>query len=173
MAKFANQKTFKINRPDLPIKKTEPFLAIEKSTLFTAMQLLNGVPLKLYLYLLSNKEGFQLDYSPQYFADHCGVSLNAAKQAVGSLIECGYLIPMEGRGNHYDFYPIPQSIPTVIYTIFEIDGERKYMTKTEFTDFCYQNDITDIEENWTEAIKEYGKFTKNEEGIFIKYKGGK
>ena len=82
-----------------------------------------------------NRDGYELAFSPQYFADKFNTSLNSARDAVQILIKEGFLTMR--KGNSYDFNEIGNSTSAVklpskkeLYARFEDDaGKEVYYTK--------------------------------------------
>lgn len=136
---YPNQKRILIKRNKIDSRKT--FLTIQGENLEAAMNRLNGTALKLYLYLAMNRDGYELAFSPQYFADKFNTSLNSARDAVQILIKEGFLIMR--KGNSYDFNEIGNSTSAVkvslkpkkqeelVYALFEVDDNEVYYTKEE------------------------------------------
>ena len=130
---YPNQKRILIKRNKIDSRKT--FLTIQGENLEAAMNKLNGTALKLYLYLAMNRDGYELAFSPQYFADKFNTSLNSARDAVQILIKEGFLIMR--KGNSYDFNEIGNATSAVklpskspLYAKFEDDaGKEVYYTK--------------------------------------------
>lgn len=112
LAKYANQNIFQINR-DMPAKGTQKkYLAIYQDNIFDAMQELSGeAAIKVYIYLCSNQNNFNLDFSPKHCAMACGISENSARNATKQLIEKGYLV--QDSKNHYQFSESPQKKPII------------------------------------------------------------
>ena len=107
MANYANQKTITINREAVEQKvKGKQFLLAYTENIAAAARALNGAGFKLYLYFLSNQDGFTKDYSPQHFENIYGVSHSSAKRAFQELEEAGYL--ELNKKNQYTFYEVPQ-----------------------------------------------------------------
>ena len=175
MAYYANQKTIKINRQKVDAK--QPYLNVQKEVITAASKQLNGVPFKLYIYLLCNKDGFELGYSPQHFVNEWGVSIRAAHDAFGELLKCGYLIPTEGRNNHYSFFETPHptklslstSSPVYVLLIDE-NNNPIYRTKGELIE---TEGNTEAETLWTSAAATDGYFIKDKNGNYVKLGGDK
>lgn len=108
MATYANQKTFTINRITPAPGSGKQYISIHTQTLAAAARNLSPVGFKLYLYLASNQNGYEKDYSPRDFANIYGVSIDAARKAPQNLMDCGYLILT--HGNKYAFFEEPQEI---------------------------------------------------------------
>ena len=129
LAKYANQNMFQINR-DMPAKGTQKkYLAIYQDNIFDAMQDLSGeAAIKVYIYLCSNQNSFNLDFSPKHCAMACGISENSARNATKQLIEKGYLV--QDSKNHYQFSESPQKKPMCLQT-----RERNFLLMRKFIDY--------------------------------------
>lgn len=176
---YPNQRTFIIKRQKVNSQK--PFLSVQIDSITAAMKKLNGVPFKLYVYLLCNKDGFELGFSPQHFANESNVSLKSAKEAVGELIKEGFLTAIEGHNNHYYFNEVISSASTVkvslktkkkeepIYALFEIDDNEVYYTKEELTAIVGK---TQADDYWNQSTSADGTFKKDDNGRYIKIERG-
>lgn len=130
--KYANQRTMIIHRT--PVKREEKgkkWMMCYCDQLDQAGRNIKGeVPLKLFLYLLTYSDGYELDFSPQQFIKRYNVSLDAARKAVKKLEECGYLVD-KGKG-YYEFFDTPQKDGLIEQV------KRDYKEKRDIicSDFC-------------------------------------
>lgn len=101
-----NQRNVIINRKDA-LSSGRQYLAINCDTLAEASRNISGeVPFKLYLYLASNKNGYELSFSPQHFSNIYGCSIDASRRAFTKLVEANYII---NKGNNsFEFFETPQ-----------------------------------------------------------------
>ena len=101
-----NQRNITINRKDA-LSSGRQYLAINCDTLAEASRNISGeVPFKLYLYLTSNKDGYELSFSPQHFSNIYGCSIDASRRAFVKLVEANYII---NKGNNsFEFFETPQ-----------------------------------------------------------------
>lgn len=101
-----NQRNVIINRKDA-LSSGRQYLAINCDTLAEASRNISGeVPFKLYLYLASNKNGYEFSFSPQHFSNIYGCSIDASRKAFVKLIESNYII---NKGNNsFEFFETPQ-----------------------------------------------------------------
>ena len=101
-----NQRNITINRKDA-LSSGRQYLAINCDTLAEASRNISGeVAFKLYLYLASNKNGYELSFSPQPFSNIYGCSIDASRKAFVKLIEANYII---NKGNNsFEFFETPQ-----------------------------------------------------------------
>ena len=101
-----NQRNITINRKDA-LSSGRQYLAINCDTLAEASRNISGeVPFKLYLYLASNKNGYELSFSPQHFSNIYGCSIDASRKAFVKLIESNYII--NNGNNSFEFFETPQ-----------------------------------------------------------------
>ena len=101
-----NQRNVTINRKDA-LSSGRQYLAINCDTLAEASRNISGeVPFKLYLYLASNKNGYEFSFSPQHFSNIYGCSIDASRKAFVKLIESNYII--NNGNNSFEFFETPQ-----------------------------------------------------------------
>lgn len=109
MALFANQRTVQVNRSTL--NKRNPFLLVNTDTIFEAARELDGTSFKVYLYLLSNKDGYIFDFSPQHIANVLGISRDSARLAFEKLERKNFLVSAEyGKYQFYEYQNPEQAI---------------------------------------------------------------
>ena len=99
MKTYANQKVITINKAKTDRENT--YATINKECLMKAITELTHNELKIYLYLASNQNGFQLALSSADIADKTNASKRKIQESINSLIEKGYLV--ETGSNSYDF----------------------------------------------------------------------
>ena len=101
-----NQSNVIINRKDA-LSSGRQYLAINCDTLAEASRNISGeVAFKLYLYLASNKNGYELSFSPQHFSNIYGCSIDASRRAFAKLVEANYII--NNGNNSFEFFETPQ-----------------------------------------------------------------
>ena len=101
-----NQRNITINRKDA-LSSGRQYLAINCDTLAEASRNISGeVAFKLYLYLASNKNGYELSFSPQHFSNIYGCSIDASRRAFVKLVEANYII--NNGNNSFEFFETPQ-----------------------------------------------------------------
>lgn len=103
MKTYPNQKIVKINKQ----RVVKNFLQISNENLFAAMKELGGNDLKLYLYLASNCDGFNLALSQAAVEEQAGIPKSSYHRSIKNLIEKGYLV--EVQGNILNFFEVPVS----------------------------------------------------------------
>ena len=164
MAYYANQNLIEIKREIPDYRGKKQYLSAYTENIAMAARLLNGVPFKFYIYLLSNQNGYCLDYSPKHFSNIYGVSYDSAKKAIKPLVDAGYLVKKPNGG--YDFHETPQEKPASIKYIPEEqelrlipqdDDSFKPMTYIEVYQELIKQNIPEskIEEYWNnmEVVK--------------------
>lgn len=162
MAKFANQKHIHIHKENPWTLKNnsaysgKAFLSIFNEVVEDASRDLKGeIPFKLFIYLASNKDNYDFDFSSTYFRDLYGCSIDATKRAFNQLVERGYLVPNE-KGTKYEFFERPQQSIINLFDekriIKDGKGNSKVFTYKEW--FEYANGKTTeerIKEIWDSA----------------------
>ena len=164
MAYYANQNLIEIKREIPDYRGKKQYLSAYSENIAMAARLLNGVPFKFYIYLLSNQNGYCLDYSPKHFSNIYGVSYDSAKKAIKPLVDAGYLVKKPNGG--YEFHETPQEKPASIKYIPEEqelrlipqdDDSFKPMTYIEVYQELIKQNIPEskIEEYWNhmEVVK--------------------
>ena len=110
MANYANQKTIYLNDKEIITHKQgsgEPFLEwTDWKYLEAAARHLKGENFKVYLYFLSWYGKGKIEYSPTDVKNKWGIGATTARDAIDILISKGYLIPVEGKYQTYNFYPV-------------------------------------------------------------------
>lgn len=100
---YPNQRTVTIHKE--PLNKN--FLSINLDVLREACQRLTAYELKLYLYLASNKDNYNLALSQVAVTNAVNLPRSTYYDQVKNLVNKGYLV--NRGGNKYDFYEIPQN----------------------------------------------------------------
>ena len=76
--------------------------------MISAMLDLKPNTFKIWLYLLSNRQSFEVIYSPALISKQIGVSINTCRNAFTELNEKGYIIENKYNKNYFEFYETPQ-----------------------------------------------------------------
>lgn len=92
----STKKPITVKREPLDFRSSQKNFTISNMTLAEAARNLNGTELKLYLYLLSNDEGYNRDFSSQHFSSIYGCSRTATMRAFDGLIQKKYLVIEDG-----------------------------------------------------------------------------
>ena len=98
---YPNQRVVTIHRE----QATAPFLGINNENWMAAARNLSAHALKLYLYLASNKDDYNLALSPAAIQAEIDMARSTYHDQFRVLINKGYLVYREG--NRYDFYETP------------------------------------------------------------------
>lgn len=99
---YPNQRTIHIHRE----KPHADFLGIKNENWQAAARNLGAHALKLYLYLASNADNFELALSQVAVREEIGMSRSTFHDQFHVLVDKGYLVP--AHGNTYDFYEVPK-----------------------------------------------------------------
>ena len=92
----------------MPRENEGNFLLIKKSNLYEAYRTLNATALCLYLFLVGNKDGFNLEYSPKAIHAEMGLPESTCRDQFKVLVDKGFLVPKHEGSNIYDFYEKPK-----------------------------------------------------------------
>lgn len=93
MPKYANQFII-IKQVEAEKDAAHPYMRLSISALEKASKDLNGMALKLYLFLAKNEKGFEFGLSPAAAASW-GISEKSCRNARQELIDKGYLIQVK------------------------------------------------------------------------------
>lgn len=107
MTTYPNQKIVQIHKE----KCVDNFTQIQNEHMYAASKCLNGSAFKLYMYLASNADGFELALSRKDVIDKTGISHCSYDNAVDSLIKYGYLVFVSGLTYNFNTYPENYDIP--------------------------------------------------------------
>ena len=100
-----NQRIIKINRKKVNYKDSKrPYMIAYTDLVEQASQDLNGSEFKVYIYMISNQDGFKFGCSPQDISNRYGLNIDTVKKAINKLIEKGYIVKTNGT---YEFYEKP------------------------------------------------------------------
>jgi hypothetical protein len=118
MKTYPNQKIIHINKET----HKNAYLSIEIDEWIDASNNLKPITFKIYLYLASNADGFDLALSRQDIMDKLSISKNSYLNGIAELEEKNYIILKQG--NIYDFYTVPmyQSSGTSDIGIYHSSG---------------------------------------------------
>ena len=107
-----NQKVIKINREKVVkgLSGGRLYLVAYQDNLLNAMKTLSHTAFKVYVYLLFQKDGYSVCYSPEYLHKAANMCKDTARKGINELIEKGYIDKTE-RG--YDFYEYPRRKPVI------------------------------------------------------------
>lgn len=91
-------------------KVDNDFLCIKNENWKRANRDLTPFGLQLYLYLASNKDGYNFSLSQADAETQAGIRRTSFHTYINLMIRKSYLV--KGRGNCYDFYETPQPVNT-------------------------------------------------------------
>ena len=100
---FPNQRVVRIHRESVK----SDFLGIKNENWQAASRDLGAHGLRLYLYLASNANNYNLALSPAAARAAIGIPRSTYFDQFAILVDKGYLVP--ATGNTYDFYEVPHS----------------------------------------------------------------
>ncbi len=109
----ANQLTVIIHR-EMPERE---FIQVKKENFYNAYRELNATATILYLYLVGNRNNYELALSPAAIFNAMGMPDSTYRDQVKKLKRYGYLVE-RGTSNTYDFYEtphLPQTSPAKEY----------------------------------------------------------
>lgn len=109
---YPNQKMVSIHRDKVLKGSREAFLCAYEDNLMEAMKNLSHTAFKVYIVLLLNKDGFNLEYSPTYISYATGMCVETARKCLRELEEKNYVIKSNNSNYGYDFYERPHKKPT-------------------------------------------------------------
>lgn len=104
MITYPNQKIIHINKGEY----TQNYLTVGIEEWTEASKVLKPNTFKVYLYLCSNADGFDLALSRQDAMNKLGISLDSYKRAIKELTDKKYIELKQG--NVYDFYTMPNMV---------------------------------------------------------------
>ncbi len=105
---YPNQKMLAINREQVDSNTKRQYLIAYTDNLIDAMYDLTPSAFKVYLYLLMNKDGFRMEYSPSYIANMVNISKDTARDAFKQMERKGYFDRLEDSDYKYNFYEVPR-----------------------------------------------------------------
>ena len=102
-----NQKVIRINREKVVKGATggRLFLVAYQDNILTAMKSLSHTAFEIYIYLLLQKDGYSVCYSPEYIHKAANMCKDTARKGLKELIEKGYI---DEKDKGYDFYEYPR-----------------------------------------------------------------
>ena len=141
-----NQRIIKIHRE----RASYDFLGIKNENWMQASRTLGAHALRLYLYLASNRDNYDLAISPSALEAQIGMPRSTYHDQFRKLINFGYLV--QRTGNIYDFYETPQNSSRSNEAIEEMNFENNTDYGHDTTAIVNCNPSEDIEINKTNII---------------------
>lgn len=110
---FPNQRMIKINTMYVDTNSERNSFILYKDVTFEAMRKLKPSTFKVWLFLASNKNGYNLEYSPAYLEKVIDISPQTAKNAFDELREKKYIIST--KNNYiFNFFLVPKDDNSII-----------------------------------------------------------
>lgn len=105
---YPNQRFIEIHKEQVTQSKATGrlYLVEYQDNIIDACQNLSASAFKVYVVLILNKNGYRIDYSPEYLHQVTGLCRATAKKALIELEEKNYLIKTDDK--HFDFYDYPR-----------------------------------------------------------------
>lgn len=151
MITYPNQKVLHINKGNY----TENYLTIGINEWIEASKNLKPITFRLYLYLCSNANGFDLALSRQDVMNKLGITKNSYHNGVEELEQNGYLVPKQG--NIYDFYTTPQTVEeeTMYQSSGTLNEENEVMYQSTGT-YCTNTVVQYVPIQWDSMYQSDG-----------------
>lgn len=100
---YANQRNITIHKE--PTNKFKIYTVNDNKSMFEAMEnLTSQVGFKLYMYLASNRDNYNMNLSSEDFCEKANCGMTAYRTAFAELEENKYLIPKPDTQTVYAFY---------------------------------------------------------------------
>ena len=105
-------KTTNANQKVITVRKHEKgvYGVVNKDNMFQAMRELKYNEFKIYMYLITNQNGFRLELSTKHIANMTGASQRKIQESVNTLIEKGYLVLKKDTTNEYIMHDNVQKV---------------------------------------------------------------
>ena len=105
---YANQRCVKINREVVKKTTNRKFLVCYIDNIERAEKELSKTAFQVYMYLICNKDEYELEYSTTHISMKTGMCIESARKAFLELEKCGYLVENADNKHFYNFYEVPQ-----------------------------------------------------------------
>ena len=140
---YANQKAVTLVKA--PANKDNVYGTVNKECMYQAMQELKYNEFKIYMYFITNKNGYRLEMSTKHIAEMTGASQRKIQESINTLIEKGYLVTDENTNNEYIFYEDGQKKPMYKKDIGSVQKVHRLCTNsTQSSVQKVHSNITDI-----------------------------
>ena len=100
------QKQLVIHREAVKKTNGRVFLCVYSDNLLSACRELSGSAFKTYVYLLTNRDGFGLEYSPTAISAATKLSLETIRRNFKEMEEKKFIIPADGSKTLFNFYEV-------------------------------------------------------------------
>lgn len=104
---YTNQRLVAINREIVKKTTNRKYLCCYIDNIEEAMKKLSKTGFQVYIYLLCNRDGYELEYSPTHISYKTSMCLESARKAFIELEKNGYLIQSKESKHFYTFYEKP------------------------------------------------------------------
>lgn len=128
----ANQREVIIHR-NMPKGNEGSYVAVYNSSWREAYKKLNPIAFGVWMYLLGNKDGQNIWFSPAHIANELGCSVGRARTAFTELIKEGYI--EEHGKNKYSFHENPQE-PQLTLDILPLKEEKRIVAVDNRRRYC-------------------------------------
>ena len=132
---YPNQRIIKVKR--YSEKARANFLKIANTSLELAMYNLKGNAFKFYIWLVDNKDGYELTLYPIQFWKKANISYDTYLNAFDELVKKGYLLKHKEKNNIYLFKEISDiasPLPEINNDLIESLDEEEFILE-EHTNF--------------------------------------
>ena len=153
MRPIANQKKITIQKEVVEKEsgKNRPYMIAYVNTIEKAAQELKNSAFKVYIYLLTNQNQFYFGLSPQDISNRYGISIDAARDGIKTLIQKGYLSAVNDSETEYIFYDSPDRIPVELAEEIEMSSEKRMF---------HTKNGEEIELTYNQILEQYGEKAK-------------
>lgn len=155
MNTYPNQNKILINKEEVKRDsgKNRPYLTAYIDTIQTASQNLTGNSFKLYIYLLSNANGYTSAFSPKDVAEKYGCSVDSARESFKTLVNKGYLTLIEGTKTSYIFKDVATTTPKDITNFVEIPVKKQFKIGNDVVEWTFEELKKALPKETEETIK--------------------
>ena len=153
---YFNQRVLVIHRvqPNENKGTKKQFISVYNNHIEEAAKRLNGAAFKYYIYLLMNKDGYALNYSPEHFRKTFGVGLTSAKSVFDELIKAGYIVP--NNDGSYDFFEEAKEQKIIIEKekrgFKQSDGNIVWLTYNDLLNLVNNGNVAETNIDWSNGI---------------------
>ena len=127
----SKQKLIKVSKE--PCDKENLYAAINIHSLQVAMSVLRNSDFRLWCYFAKNRHNYGFELSRKA-CGKWGIKKDAYDNAIASLIEKNYLVPVRENSNYYIFNELPDNYRSMT---FEDDDSEEDVNKKEKFDFLH------------------------------------
>lgn len=103
---FRNQRQISIHREEVKKSNGRVFLCAYADNLLSAAKMLTGSAFKTYIYLLTNRNNYNLEFSPAAISAATSNSLETIRRNFKEMEEKKFIIPADNSGKIFNFYEV-------------------------------------------------------------------